>query len=153
MKLRQSLWRTPALVAHLTDHVWSLEDIIGLLFRFSRLTTRFQRGSDSSIRRFARMQQNTKDFRWLRVTGALLLGLILLMALLPNTGGVIAGSAPDPKMWRCGPFSFYPSAFFGVVGTIAVLIACTVFGIVRRNFCEVIGWILIGIVFICVFFA
>src|SRR6266404_8863215 len=92
-------------------------------------------------------------FRWLRAAGALLLGLLLLMALLPNTGGIIAGPAPNPKMWRFGPFLFFPGAFFGVVGIVTVSTACTVFGIVRRNSCEFIGWVLLGLVFIGLFFA
>jgi hypothetical protein len=99
------------------------------------------------------MDQNKKNVRWLRVTGALLLGLLLLMALLPSTGGIIAGRTPNPKMWRCGPFLFYPGPFFSVVGTITLITAITVFGIVRRNSCEFIGWVLLGLVFVGMFFA
>jgi hypothetical protein len=54
------------------------------------------------------MDQNKKDLRWLRVIGALVLGLLLLAALLPNTGDIISGPAHNPKMWRCGPFLFFP---------------------------------------------
>jgi hypothetical protein len=99
------------------------------------------------------MNQYNKDVRWLRVAGALLLGLVVLMALLPSTGGNIAGTATNTKMWRCGPFLFFPGPFFGVVGTMTVLIAFTVFGIVRRNVCEFIGWVLLGVVFFAMFFA
>ena len=99
------------------------------------------------------MDKNRKDLRWLRVTGAVLLGLVLLMALLPSTGGIIAGPAPNPKMWRCGPFLFFPGSFFGVIITIPLLTALTVFGITRRNSCELIGWVLLGIVFVGMFFA
>ena len=98
------------------------------------------------------MDQN-KKVRWLRVTGALLLGLLLLMALLPSTGGIIAGPAPNARMWRCGPFLFYPGSFFGVVGTVTALTSLTLFGIVRRNSCEFIGWVLLGLVFVGMFFA
>jgi hypothetical protein len=75
------------------------------------------------------------------------------MALLPSTGGIIAGPAPNAKMWRCGPFLFFPSALFGVVGTVTFLTALTVFGIVRRNSCEPVGWVLLGLVFLGMFFA
>ena len=74
------------------------------------------------------------------------MAVVQLMALLPSTGGVIAGPAPNPKMWRCGPFLFFPEAFFGVVGTITAFTALTVFGIVRRNRCELVGWVLLGLV-------
>jgi hypothetical protein len=99
------------------------------------------------------MDQNEKRVRWLRVTGALLLGLLLLIALLPSTGGMIAAPAPNPKMWRCGPFLFYPVSFFGVLGTITGLTALTLFGIVRRNSCEFVGWVLLGLTFVGMFFA
>jgi len=49
-------------------------------------------------------------------------------------------------MCRCGPFLFYPGAFFGVLGTITALTSFTIFGIVRRNVCEFIGWVLLGLV-------
>ena len=98
------------------------------------------------------MDRNKKDLRWLRIIGALLLGLLLLAALLPSTGGIISGPAPNPKMWRCGPFLFFPDAFFGVVGTITVATACTVLGIVRRNCFELIGWVFLGIVLVGMFF-
>jgi hypothetical protein len=93
-----------------------------------------------------RMEQSKRDFRWLKVTGALLLGFLLLAALLPSTGGIIAGPPPNPKMWRCGPFLFFPSGFFGVVGIMSFVTGCTVFGIVRHNACELIGWVLYGVV-------
>jgi hypothetical protein len=99
------------------------------------------------------MDQNREGVRWWRVTGALVLSLVLLVALLPSTGGIIAGPAPNPRMWRCGPFLFYPGAFFGVVGTIMVSAVLTVFGIVRRNRCEVIGWVLLGLVLAGMFLA
>jgi hypothetical protein len=82
-----------------------------------------------------------------------LLGVVLLMALLPSTGGMIAGPAPDPKEWRCGPFLFYPGPFCRVLGTITVLTSLTIFGIVRRNGCEFVGWVLLGLVFLGMFFA
>ena len=99
------------------------------------------------------MDENKQRVRWLRVAGVSLLGLLLLMALLPSTGGIIAAPAPNPKMWRCGPFLFFPGAFFGVVGTLTFLTALTVVGIVRRNSCEPVGWVLLGLVFLGMCFA
>jgi hypothetical protein len=99
------------------------------------------------------MEQTKRDLRWLRATGACLLALVLLMMLLPSTGGIIAGPPLNPDMWRCGPFLFFPGSFFGVVGIITVLTACTLFGIVRRNKCELVGWILFGLVIFIMFFA
>jgi len=99
------------------------------------------------------MGEDRKKVRWLRVTGALLLGVLLLAALLPSTGGIIAGSAPNPEMRRWGPFLVFPSAFFGVIATITILTTCTVFGILRRNNCEFIGWALFGLVVFVMIFA
>ena len=100
------------------------------------------------------MDPNRQNVRRLRIGGALLLGTVLLMCLVPSTGGIIADPPlPGPKMWRCGPFLFEPGAFFGVLGTITVLTALTVFGIVRRNICEFIGWVLFGLVIVVMCFA
>ena len=65
----------------------------------------------------------------------MLLGALLLMALLPNIGGIIAGPARHGE-WRFGPFLFSPGPFFSIVGTIGAFTALTVFGIARRNSCE-----------------
>ena len=100
-----------------------------------------------------RMEQSRKDWRWLRAAGALLFGLLLLAALLPSTGGVIEGPPPNPEMWRCGPFLFFPTAFFGVVGVVTVCTGCTVFGIIRRNVCEIVGWCLLGILLFLMMFS
>jgi hypothetical protein len=75
------------------------------------------------------------------------------MMLLPSTGGIIAGPPPNPKMWRCGPFLFFPGDFFGVIGILTALTGCTVFGIVRRNRFEIVGWVLFGLVIVVMFFA
>ena len=99
------------------------------------------------------MAQHKRDYRWLRAAAALLFGLLLLMALLPSTGMVGRPVVPHPDMWRCGPFFFYPASFFLVVAGIAAFTSCTVFGILRRNACEFIGWGLLGLVFVCMFFA
>jgi hypothetical protein len=96
--------------------------------------------------------EHKRDFRWLRVAGALLLGILLLMALLPSTG-MTAGLMPHPEMWRFGPFLFFPTSLFLVVGCITGFTSCTVFGIVRRNACEFIGWVLLSLVIVCMFFA
>ena len=93
------------------------------------------------------MEQRKRYWRWLRVVGALLFGLLLLAVMLPSTGGIMAGSPPYPGMWRCGPFLFYPKPFFTVVGVVAVSTGCTLFGIVRRNVCEGVGWILLALSF------
>jgi hypothetical protein len=90
-------------------------------------------------------QDNKRDRRPLRIVGALLLGLLVLAATLPSTGGMIAGHSPDPRMWRCGPFLFYPTAFFPVIGIVTLAVACTIFGIKRRNSFEVVGWALLGL--------
>ena len=91
------------------------------------------------------MEQSKRNWRWLRAVGALLFGLLLLAALLPSTGGIIDGPPPNPKMWRCGPFLLFPDAFFGVVAFVSLSTGCAVFGIVRRNACEIVGWSLLGI--------
>ena len=98
------------------------------------------------------MDQN-KRVPWLRLSGALVPGFLLLAALLPNTGGIIAGPPPTPKMLRCGPFLFYPGAFFGLLGTIMGLTAFTILGIVRQNACEFIGWVLLALVVVVMCFA
>ena len=89
------------------------------------------------------MEQPNRDWRWARAVGALLLGFLILAVTLPSTGGIIAGPSPDPRMWRCGPFLFYPHAFFSVVGAATVSTGCTLFGIIRGNACEAIGWALL----------
>ena len=91
------------------------------------------------------MEQSKWHWRWLRAVGALVFGLLLLAALLPSTGGIIEGPPPNPKMWRCGQFLFYPTAFFGVVGVVTAFTGCTMFGIVRRNACEIVGWCLLSL--------
>jgi len=76
------------------------------------------------------MEQRKNDLRWLRVAVAFLLGVLLLMELVPSTvpakGGIIAA----------------PGAFLLVIGYTAVVTACTVFGIVRCNYYEFVGWAL-----------
>ena len=99
------------------------------------------------------MEQNRRDWRWLRAVGALALGLLILAATLPGTGRLAGGPSPTLPMWRFGPFLFFPGPFFGVVGTVTALTGCTVFGIMRRNSCEFIGWVLLGLVFIGMFFS
>ena len=74
------------------------------------------------------------------------------MAVFPDTVVVITGQTPNPKMWHFGRLMFYPGEFFGVVGIITGWTAFTVFGIVRRNRCEFVGWALLGLVFIGMFF-
>jgi hypothetical protein len=97
------------------------------------------------------MEQRKQDIRWFRVIVALVLGLLLLSMLLPNTGAIIAGAPPDPKMWRCGPFLFFPDSLFGVVVGVSIVTACTVFGIMRRNACELIGWVLFCVIIFLMF--
>jgi hypothetical protein len=96
------------------------------------------------------MEQSKQSWRWLRVVAALLFGLLLLAALLSSTGGIIEGPPLNPEMWRCGPFLFFPTAFFGVVAFVIVATSCTLFGIVRRNVLETVGWCLLGILLLVV---
>ena len=95
------------------------------------------------------MEQKKTGRRWIRGSVAAFIGLLLLAATLPSTAGMIEGP-PRHGMWRCGPFLFYPDAFFAVVGVVTVATGCTLFGIARRNSCETVGWILLGILFLCV---
>ena len=102
-----------------------------------------------SVKNIERMEQKLTAKRWFRVGIATFIGLLLLAATLPNTGGIIEGAARS-GMWRCGPFVFYPGSFFSVVGVVTVSTACTLFGILRGNACEIVGWILLGVLFACV---
>ena len=95
------------------------------------------------------MEQKRTGGKWIRGGIAAFIGLLLLAATLPNTGGIIQGPARH-GMWRCGPFLFYPGAFFGVVGVVTVSVACTLFGIIRSNAFEIVGWILLGLLFLCI---
>ena len=94
------------------------------------------------------MEQKRASRKWIRGSVVVFIGLLLLAGTLPNTGGIIEG-APRHGMWRCGPFLFYPDAFFGFVGVVAAATACTLFGIVRGNAFEIVGWILLGILLFC----
>jgi len=96
------------------------------------------------------MEQRKQTWRWLRAVAALMFGLLLLAAFLPSTGGIIDGPPTNPKMWRCGPFLFFPEAFFDVVAFVTVATSCTLFGIIRRNVLETIGWCLLGILLLVV---
>ena len=98
------------------------------------------------------MEQKHTAKKWIRGGIAALVGLLMLAATLPSTGGIIEGPA-RPGMWRCGPLLFYPGLFFGVVGVVAVSTACTLFGIVRGNAFEIVGWIMLGILFVCMLMA
>jgi hypothetical protein len=95
------------------------------------------------------MEQKQASQKWIRGSVVVFIGLLLLAGTLPNTGGIMEG-APRHGMWRCGPFLFYPDAFFEVVGVVAAAAACTLFGIVRGNVFEIVGWILLGILLICI---
>ena len=96
------------------------------------------------------MEQKRTGRRWLRSSIATFIGLLILAATLPSTGGIIEGP-PRHGMWRCGPFLFYPDAFFGVIGVVSVATGCTLFGIARGNACEIVGWVLLGILLVCMF--
>jgi hypothetical protein len=93
--------------------------------------------------------------RMVRMIVAALLGLLFLAVFLPSTGGVISGpprgGLPGPVMWRFGPFLFYPVPFFEVVGLVAAATGCTLFGLVRRSALEIVGWIIFGFLFFCLF--
>ncbi len=94
------------------------------------------------------MEQKRTDRRWIRGGIAAFFGLLMLAATLPNTGGIIEGPARH-GMWRCGPFLFCPGAFFGVVGVVTFSTACTLFGMARGNAYEIVGWVLLGVLFLC----
>jgi hypothetical protein len=98
------------------------------------------------------MEQKRTDRRWVRGGIAAFIGLLILAATLPSTGGIIERSARH-GMWRCGPFLFYPGAFFGVVGAVSFSTACALFGIARGNAFEIVGWVLLGVLFLCIFMA
>jgi hypothetical protein len=95
-------------------------------------------------------KQKIRGWRLARVILALVLGLLLLAVHLPNTGGVIAGPAHN-GMWRCGPFLFYPLAVLFVVGTVAVSTGCILFGVARNRVIEMVGWVLVGLLFASTF--
>lgn len=95
------------------------------------------------------MEQKRTGKRWLRVSVATFVGLLILAALLPSTGGIIEG--PERHgMTRFGPFLFYPRAFFVTIGMVTFSTGCTLFGIVRENDCEIVGWVLQGVLFLCI---
>jgi hypothetical protein len=95
------------------------------------------------------MQQKRTGKRLLRGSIAAFFGLLILAATLPSTGGIIEG--PERHgMSRFGPFLFYPGAFFSVVGVVMLASGCTLFGIVRGNACEIVGWVLLGVLSSCV---
>jgi hypothetical protein len=98
------------------------------------------------------MEQKRKIGGWrlARISMAVVVGFLLLAIHLPNTGGIIAGP-PHDGMWRCGPFLFYPGAFAMVVGVVIVSTSCALFGIVRRNAFEMVGWVLMGVLFLFTF--
>jgi hypothetical protein len=92
------------------------------------------------------MEQKRTARKWIRGSIAALIGLLILAAALPSTGGIIDGPTRQ-GMWRCGPFLFYPGTFFGVVGIVTVATSCALFGIARGNALEFVGWILLGVLF------
>jgi len=98
------------------------------------------------------MEQKNTSRRWIRGGIAAFVGLFLLAAALPSTGGVIEGP-PHHGMWRCGPFLFYPGSFFSVLGVVTVSTAFTLFGIVRGNAFETVGWILLSVLFLLLLMA
>lgn len=95
------------------------------------------------------MEQKHTDSRWIRSGIAAFIGLLILTATLPSTGGIIEGPARH-GMWRCGPFLFYPGAFFGVVSAVTFAMACALFGILRGNALEIVGWVLLGVLFLTI---
>ena len=69
--------------------------------------------------------------KWLRITGAVIVGVLTSCATLPSARAKL--EAP-------------PLGFFLGMGVVGVTVACTIFGIVRRNGnWEVTGWVLLGI--------
>jgi hypothetical protein len=89
-------------------------------------------------------KQKKNGWRLARIIMAVLVGLLLLAIGLPSTGGILAGPAHD-GMWRYGPFLFFPGPFFTLVGVVTLSTGCVLFGIVRENAFEKVGWVLFGI--------
>jgi hypothetical protein len=89
------------------------------------------------------------NWHWLRIIGALLFGSLFLMMILPSTG-CIYNPALDrfaKGMWHWGPYAFYPDALF-YIGFITVSTACVIYGALRRNKFEIVGWGLLGFLFV-----
>ena len=92
---------------------------------------------------------DSKRIIWprLRAVAGVLLGALLLMMILPGTGCVLNGPPEYPKfyagMLHYGHFWFYPDAFF-YIGYFPLAIGAIVFGALRRNKFEIVGWAMLG---------
>jgi hypothetical protein len=95
------------------------------------------------------MERKMTRSQWLRAAGVLLLAMFILAGTLPSTGFIyserFAGGMLSPRLRRWGPFVIDPFPFLSVMGSIVLATGCTLFGIVRRNVCEAIGWIFLGL--------
>jgi hypothetical protein len=96
------------------------------------------------------MDSNRIVWPQLRAVAGTLLGALLLMMILPSTGGVFH-EPPDPKvfigMLHYGHFWFYPDAFF-YIGYFPLATGAIVFGALRRNKFEIVGWAMLGLMMI-----
>lgn len=94
------------------------------------------------------MEQKHNDWSRGRFIAALLLGFLLLAAVLPSTGMISTSPPSHPDMWRFGPFLFFPKSFFFSLSIIGLATGCTILGIIRRHDLEIVGWTLLGFLFL-----
>ena len=94
------------------------------------------------------MEQKKTGWHWLRIIGAVLLGCLLLMVILPSTGCIYDPAVDrfSKGMWHFGPYLFYPDALF-YIGFIVISVACVIYGALQRSKFEIIGWALLGFQF------
>lgn len=102
------------------------------------------------------MDRSTKvigSWRWLRIIGALLFGCLLLAMILPSTGCIYNPEFDrfSKGMWHFGPYLFYPDALI-YIGFITISVTCAIGGSLRRNKYEVVGWALLGLLFVGMIF-
>ncbi len=96
------------------------------------------------------MGQKISDWRLGRAIAAALLGLLFLAAGLPSTGGILSEEFVQKNgLWSVGPFSFFPGPFFSLVGAVTISTACVLIGVARLRWLEVVGWVLLGFIFVC----
>lgn len=96
------------------------------------------------------MQEAPPTWSRARFVAAVIFSLLLLAAVLPSTGAIMETPRTHSKMWRFGPFLFYPKSFFMVTAAVTAATGCTLYGICRQNWVEWLGWILLGVC--CVLF-
>jgi hypothetical protein len=91
----------------------------------------------------SQMKAGLSQTKRIRIRIAAAFGLLMLAALLPCTGCIYDGKPTFGNFWRFGPFLFLPGPFFTVTGALTVATGCTVFGIIRGDWWEFVGWSLL----------